>query len=164
MKPVRKLSLAIALGMCLVPVLETRAQADEVTDLEKSLNQQHETLSTSDCTTACQALASIRRAADRICALEPGPRCVAAQAKAFEDTRKVRDACPQCAVAAVSPGMEPKPEAPAPPRSVETSQSVAAEHSRGGCASCASGGVAPSDLGVVGVGVLALVRLLRRKR
>ena len=160
MKPVRKLPLAIAFGLCFG--LARSAHADEVSDLEKSLNEQHDALTTTDCTTACQALASIRRAADRICALESGPRCVAAQAKVFEDTRKVRDACPQCAAATTTPLPESKPKSePGPAPTMVSAQS---EPGRGGCASCETGGVAPSDLGVVALGALALVRLLRRRR
>ncbi|MDB4944272.1 MAG: hypothetical protein JWP97_3806, partial [Labilithrix sp.] len=81
----------------------TSARADEIDDLEKSLTAESLALSTSDCTSACLALSSIRRAADRLCALEPGPRCVAAQAKALDASRRVRDACPRCAAAALAP-------------------------------------------------------------
>lgn len=145
---------------------------DEITNLEKSLAEETATLSTSDCSAACRALASIRRAADKICALEPGDRCTAAHAKADDATRRVRDACPECAIASVTPEHPKAPAAVTPmgaaPRETEavtkSGSAPPSEPSRGGCASCDAGGVSPGDLGAGALGVLALLRLLRRKK
>ncbi len=154
------------------------AHADEIADLEKSLAQEHAALSTSDCSAACRALASIRRAADKICALEPGPRCSAAHAKSDDATRRVRDACPECAVASVvpdrkpdSPATAPVTPAPAPPQvgqereSVHTTASAPAPESRrGGCASCHASGASLGEATTGVLAVLALAGLLRRKK
>jgi len=144
---------------------------DAIADLEKSLAEEHAALSTSDCTAACRALASIRRAADKICALEPGARCSAAHAKAEDATRRVREACPECAIASITPQPERAPAAtpvmPAePPRASSkagTSSGPHAESSRGGCASCDAGGAAPGDWTAGGLAILALARVLRRR-
>ncbi|MDB4933248.1 MAG: hypothetical protein JWP87_220 [Labilithrix sp.] len=153
-----------------------RAQGakDDLTTLEKNLADEHAALSTSDCATACKALASIRRAADEICALDSGERCAAGRAKADDATRRVREACPECAIATAPP-------APAPPRNeraatkggaaveheaVQASASAPpAESKRGGCAGCTTSGTAPSDLafGALALGALAFV-MRRRKR
>lgn len=154
------------------------ARADEIADLEKSLAQEHAALSTSDCSAACRALASVRRAADKICALEPGPRCSAAHAKSDDATRRVRDACPECAVASVvpdrkpdSPATAPVTPAPAPPQvgqereSVHTTASAPAPESRrGGCASCHASGASLGEATSGVLAVLALAGLLRRKK
>jgi hypothetical protein len=59
---------------------EAISQHDQMVALERSIDEQHDALSTADCAAACRALASILRAADKICALEPGPRCAAGRA------------------------------------------------------------------------------------
>jgi hypothetical protein len=50
----------------------------------------------SGCAVACPALASMERAADRICALDPGPRCAAARAKVRDAAQRVEQACGPC--------------------------------------------------------------------
>ncbi len=151
------------------------ARADEITDLEKSMAQEHSALSTSDCSAACRALASIRRAADRICAIEPGPRCSAAHAKSDDATRRVRDACPECAIASVAPEPPPTtpattPVTPAPPRAGQSEERVQAasaprsESGRGGCASCHASGASLGEATTGVLAVLALAGLLRRKK
>jgi MYXO-CTERM domain-containing protein len=152
-----------------------RAQGakDDVTTLEKNLAQEHDALSTSDCATACRALASIRRAADKICALDPGERCARGRAKADDATRRVREACPECAIAVAPPQ-------PAPPKTedramtkggaatdveVVTASAPPSESKRGGCAGCTTSSSTPNDLafGALAFGALALV-MRRRKR
>jgi hypothetical protein len=95
----------------------------------------------------------MRRAAERICILEPGPRCDAARSKVHDAERRVAQACPECA----PPQMMP-PEPP-PPSALRASAPRS-----GGCAGCAVPGEPRGDaLGViVGVGVLAA--LARRRR
>ena len=168
------LALAALAVVALTTLTTSPARAgDPIADLEKSLAEEHAALSTSDCTAACRALASIRRAADKICALEPGARCSAAHAKAEDATRRVRDACPECAIASVTPQPERAPAAtpvmPSEPgrdstTKTGTANAPAAESSRGGCASCAEGGATPGDWTASALGILARGGLLRRRR
>jgi MYXO-CTERM domain-containing protein len=110
------------------------AGAGEVTSLQKQLARDYEALSTGDCTVACQALASMQRVVDRICALDPGPPCTEARARLADAENRVRSACPECAVTAVGAETtsratgEDRAPAPAPP--AESPRS-------GGCAGCA---------------------------
>src|SRR5262245_19151256 len=52
----------------------------EVSELEAQIEREDVSLATGDCASACAALASMRRAAERLCALDPGPKCSAARA------------------------------------------------------------------------------------
>jgi hypothetical protein len=144
---------------------------DEVTTLERNLASETATLSTSDCTTACRALASIRRAADKICELEPGDRCTAGRAKADEATRRVREACPECAIATAPTTPKPSPEREerAMTKTAADSAPTAAsappsESKRGGCAGCATTPVGPGDLTTAALAICALGFTLRRRR
>ncbi len=152
----------------------TSAPKDDLTTLEKNLASETATLSTSDCTTACRALASIRRAADKICALDPGDRCAAGRAKADEATKRVREACPECAIAtappqpapereerAMSKGGSPKPGADSAPTAASAPPS---ESKRGGCAGCASTPATPGDMTTAALAISALAFTLRRRR
>lgn len=143
--------------------------ADDITTLEKNLASEHAALSTVDCATACRALASIRRAADRICALDPDERCVAARAKADDATRRVRDACPTCTIASVPPQPTPPMARPAK-KGADDSESahVAAsappsESKRGGCAGCTTSATSRPDLGSGALALAALVFAMRRR-
>jgi MYXO-CTERM domain-containing protein len=155
------------------------ASKDDLTTLERSLAEQHDALSTSDCANACRALASIRRAADKICALDTGDRCAAGRAKADDATRRVREACPECAIASTAP--EPKPreeramtkggskaaDAPQPSMDgVATAQAAGprSESKRGGCAGCTTTRGAPGDLAGGVLAAVALAFVLRRRR
>jgi len=143
------------------------SSSSEVSALETQLNQETTTLSTSDCDSACRALRSIRRAADRICALEPGPRCDAARAKADDATKRVHDACPDCAIPA--PPSPHKDEAmtkggsmsPPPP---QNAPSEPQSERAGGCRSCTSAGSQEVDLGLLGLGILGVLRVIRKRR
>jgi MYXO-CTERM domain-containing protein len=148
---------------------------DELTTLERNLATETAALSTSDCSTACRALASIRRAADKICALDPGERCAAGRAKADEATKRVRDACPECAIASTPPmpapereeramskgGAHPSADAAAP---VSASNAPPSESKRGGCAGCATTRTSPGDLTTAALAISALAFTLRRRR
>lgn len=123
---------------------DAEAAAEDAAALEAQLASEHEALSTEDCFSACKALASIRRATDRLCALEPGPRCERAREKAAEASARVREACPDCALAAAPTPDERQPAAA--PGAVATE----AAPRKGGCASC-------SAAGGLDVGVLAYV-------
>lgn len=167
-RPFTALGLATLAAVALAFTTSPARADDAIAELEKSLAEEHAALSTSDCSAACRALASIRRAADKICALEPGARCLAAHAKAEDATRRVREACPECAIASISP--EPAPQAPAnmpaPTESTKsgTSSGVSAESRKGGCASCDAGGASPGDYTAGALAVLALARVLRRRK
>lgn len=156
----------LTVALTFAPAL-ARADAgadNDVRALEKQLDAEHVALSTSDCNAACRALGSIRRAAERICALEPGPRCDAARSKAADATRRVRDACPDCALASA-----PQQDAPAPERAFASDPLPApqteAAAPRGGCRSCASteSTESKSDLALIVLGVIAGVQVIRRR-
>ena len=129
----------------------------------KQLDDEHAALSTSDCYVACRALTSIRRAADKICALEPGPRCDSAREKADDATRRVRAACPDCAIAAAPP--MPAPDRAATP-AAEKESALQASEARGGCRSCATAGGSSSgvDAGALVLAALAAARLAGSRR
>jgi hypothetical protein len=143
---------------------------EDVKTLEKQLNDETTALSTSDCQAACRALRSIRRAADRICALEPGPRCDAARAKANDATRRVHDACPDCSIASgTTPAPEPRrEEAMTKGGSTQNAPTDAppptAERGAGGCRSCHAGGSREVDLGLLALGILGVLRIVRRRK
>lgn len=121
---------------------------DELSRLEKEIDDAAEELSTGGCAVACRALASMQRAADRLCALDPGPRCAAARAKVADATDRVRAACPECDV-----GASARPPAPAPatsPPEDEAKGPPPEAPKGGGCAGCT---VAAEDDG--GAGAIA---------
>lgn len=135
--------------------------ADDVETLEKRLHEEHAALSTQDCVTACKALASIRRAADKICELEPGPRCLDARARADDAQRRVQAACPDCQLAATPPKDEERRAAePAPPSS-DMGRTEGTPR-KGGCASCSTPGQRPT--GDLGLAILAAWLIMRRCR
>lgn len=161
-------AIAGLLAFCVVCASGAVASAaDEVTTLETQLGRETTELSTSDCAAACKALASIRRASDRICELEPGPRCEAARAKAEDATKKVRDACPECAIAQMKKedderrAMTPPAEAPAE----DAKQAETAKAEPRGCRNCATSSGAPDrgDFAVFGLALAFLAQRLRRR-
>jgi hypothetical protein len=155
-------ALALAIVFTSSTALADAGSANDVDTLLKQLDTEHAALSTSDCTAACRAVASIRRAAEKICTLEPGPRCEAARSKAADATRRVREACPDCVI----PGAA-EPERASTPTSTpahEESYKTANAPERGGCRSCNGAGANPGDLGVVLLGLAAVARLTRRRR
>jgi len=138
-------------------------EASDVRALEQQLAEEHAALSTADCNAACRALGSIRRAADKICALEPGPRCDSAREKAADATRRVRDACPDCEIArAPLPTPAPERAAARDERAVATAEPP--PEPRGGCRSCsATENGATSDLGTIVLAVFGAARLAGRR-
>jgi MYXO-CTERM domain-containing protein len=146
------------------------AEPTQLDTLERELDEENAALSTdlgaSDCMAACRALTSMRRAAEKICALSPGPRCEAARAKASAASDRVKKSCPTCATTATEERQDKK-EKQSPPASAPTEAAAPppAERSKGGCASCTTGASpTSSDLGTAFAAALALSRLLRRKR
>lgn len=189
----RTASFALAFGTtlvaCALAAQEAHAQPsstgpsapsskDDITTLEKQLSSEVTALTTTDCASACRALASIRRAADKICALDPGERCASARAKADDASRRVRAACPDCAIANAPGTSPPAPPAPAPeskpadsPRkggsaheAVVTADGVPSESKRGGCAGCTTTKATHGDVAGVALVVMALAGVLRRRR
>jgi len=157
-----------AVALALLLVANEAHAADDVTTLETQLGRETTELSTADCASACKALASIRRAADRICDLEPGPRCNAARDKSEAATKRVREACPECALAAM-PAPEPRKEERAYVNDASAKGSPAAappaESERGGCRSCATTSQAPTsgDLWLFGLVAALITRRLSRR-
>jgi hypothetical protein len=148
----------IAVASVIVP---TNAFAEDIETLAKQVDEEHAALSTQDCVTACKALASIRRAVDKLCGMDSGQRCSDARSKADDAQRRVQAACPDCQVAAGLPKDEERrvtQNAPTP----EPNKALPAEQSRGGCASCSIPSEAPAgDLGAVMLA--ALVWYSRRR-
>ncbi len=121
------------------------APADKLHTLEVEIDRDVATLASGSCAVACQALASMRHAAERVCALDPGPRCEGARAKVKDAARRVQEACGECrplggeapppVVSAEKPevieqGEEPRPAPPAPG---PASAGLAARAAHGGC-------------------------------
>lgn len=164
-----------------VPTLAFAADAGapksdhDVVKLGVDIQEQLELLSR-DCTTACRALQSIQRAADRICELEPGERCKDAKSKADDAARKVHASCPDCVIAQAPRKEMEKPAdeerahtgskkgsagavdaAPTPANAPESVKS-------GGCRSCNESGTSPSDFAPALLAILAILGLRKRRR
>jgi hypothetical protein len=166
----RSLALVAALSAFVTFVAAEASAADEATTLETRLDKETTELSTSDCAAACRALASIRRAADRICELETGARCDAARAKADDATKRVREACPECAIAGLKKDEEQDRRAARPAEgSTPTAMESAPPSERpGGCRNCTTSprGGAPDrgDFAVFALAVLVLGRRAKKDR
>ena len=169
---------ALVLVLVLLSSTDALAQVspgpkDDLTTLEKSLASEAAALSTSDCATACRALASIRRSADKICALDPGERCAAGRAKADDATKRVREACPECAIATALPMPAPEREEramakggshPSADSTAVAASAPQSESKRGGCAGCATTPTTPGDLTTAALAISALAFTLRRRK
>lgn len=150
----------------------------EAATLSANIQEQLELLSR-DCTTACRALQSIQRAADRICELEPGDRCKDARSKADDAARKVHASCPDCVIAQAPPrkdldkqqdervhageskkGSATSADAAPVPASAPQSESVKS----GGCRSCNESGTSPSDFAPALLAIFAVLGLRKRRR
>jgi hypothetical protein len=138
---------------------------DEAYSLQLEIDRDWASLQSADCDTACRALDSMRRAADRLCVLEPGDRCTKAQLRVKAATDRVRSTCPACASA-----QEGEKAANPPPTPAEEHE-AAAPSRRGGCAGCAlvegedgRGDVATTMLAAVGFALLRRGRRRQRRR
>jgi len=110
-----------------------------------------------DCATACKALDSMRRAADRLCQLDPGDRCAKARQKVADATARVNASCPSCAQPTSNAG-------PSESKEAEAVAQESAPRKGGGCAGCTS---APGGDGLgiaLGIGGLVLLGARRRRR
>jgi hypothetical protein len=178
---VRRNALAITSILVMFPATALAADAgvgdagtNDPAALLESIRAQGETLSTDDCVSACKALDSMRRATTRLCSLDPGRRCSDARAVLDDATRRVRAACPACAVpeeepgrpesAYEKPGSAPKKGA-APPADTPAPASAPpqSERERGGCLGC-GGGSSSAATSIVGALAVALALSRRRPR
>jgi hypothetical protein len=133
------------------------ATATELLALEQEMDDALSSLATADCTTACRALESMLRSADKICELAPGPRCDAARRKVDTARERVLERCPDCAAAAVQqvgpapPTPAEEPATPSPDVGYDEEKAAAdgppAEEATSGCAACAVGGRSISSNG-----------------
>ncbi|AKU97279.1 hypothetical protein AKJ09_03943 [Labilithrix luteola] len=144
---------------------DAEAPAADAGSLEREIaaafDDQTKALAVEDCATACRALSSIQRAANKLCELDPGPRCATARSKVEVATQRVREACPQCAFAALAL----TPPALAPPERAPTPASVETVHGRGGCGGCAmTSSTATRDGWIAALVVLGGVLVLSRRR
>jgi MYXO-CTERM domain-containing protein len=144
------------------PALAAPSSVDgEREDLERQLAHDYSALSTSDCGTACRALSSMQRAAERICALAPGKSCDDARAKVEDARRRVKEQCPTCVVD--TPHEDTGSTVAQPPPA--PASAPASERARGGCAGCATSGAHGEPAGgavTLLLGVLAFRRARRR--
>jgi MYXO-CTERM domain-containing protein len=128
-----------------------------------------------DCAAACEALASLRRAAMRICELDPGAPCEAARRKLEEAERRVREAC-DCTLERQKETIAPKkgglsqpgdgePDDDAAPEAAPALASAPPSEQRGGCASCAVGhDGGPGGVFGLGLGLALLLPVWIRRR
>jgi uncharacterized protein (TIGR03382 family) len=113
-----------------------------------------------DCGTACRALESMRRATERLCALDPGDRCARAKHALDDAGAHVKSACPECAEALERRNALAPADAPA---SMSAVQSESVQGKRG-CAGCATAS-RPVDAAVpLTIAGLVLLSLRRRRR
>jgi MYXO-CTERM domain-containing protein len=139
--------------------------------LEQRLDELEPVVNGADCDAACSALASMMRAADELCELEPGERCEAAKKRVAAAKERVRKSCPDCVAARSDDDTggdadveEEQQGGPVPEPATE--DSVQAAKTDGGCATCAVGGPSSSPrrglLGLLLVGAALCRRWGRR--
>ena len=158
------------------------AGAEEIASLEREIAADHATLmrlprghrdgalSADACTTACQALRSMRRATDRLCGIEPGPSCDDARRRTAEAEVHVTDACPTCVTAtdrgeAVNrPEAVSKDQATAEPAPGATPVQTESAPRRGGCAGCTTTRTSPPSPAFIATALALGFAALRRRR
>ena len=144
------------------------AQADFAAELAAS--------ATADCGTACRALDSLRRAADNLCTLDPGPPCADAKAKLEKASERVHASCPDCPAMAFDNTPKPPPPPALPPQETKSPSSVpatenleettvaAAPRRSGGCASCSVSNETRDPTPALAIAALATLLLRKRRR
>ena len=161
-----KWALAAAI-LVLVPATAAAQPAVVSADADAvaaEVNRDYASALAADCAVACPALESMRRAAEHLCALDPGDRCAGARQKVSEATAHVRAACPSCSDALDQAATKNAEElAPAAPATVVDTQAESVRRT-GGCAGCAT--AAPVDGNAAGIAApkRALRSLLVRRR
>jgi MYXO-CTERM domain-containing protein len=165
-------ALAILL-VCLWPasaMAQAAAPAAEVAAAASEVDGDYASAMAADCTTACAALDSMRRATERLCTLDAGDRCASARQKLEAATAHVRASCPACGgelrdeAASKGGGAAPSPpkEAPAPPTVNAAEEAQVSK--RGGCAGCATSSPGEGDLVPLGGVVMGMLAMRRRRR
>ncbi|MGD0529937.1 MAG: MYXO-CTERM sorting domain-containing protein [Polyangiaceae bacterium] len=142
------------------PAVVTTSDADAA---QAEVDRDYAQTLASDCRTACRALDSMRRATERLCALDPGDRCASARKKVDDATAHVRSACPECG----APLEEKKPVATPPPAEAPASPSAVQMETvqrKGGCAGCATTSSPAEAVGPLALAGLVLLGLRRRRR
>lgn len=160
-----KRALAI-LALWMLPAGAMAQTAGAPSDLESAqaeVDRDFTAAEAADCTMACQALDSMRRATEHLCTLDAGDRCAKARQKLADATSHVHASCPACAQqldeeSRKSPA-QPPPEAPM----ANTVAEEAHVGKRGGCAGCATSGSTGGELVPLGVVVVALLAGRRRR-
>jgi MYXO-CTERM domain-containing protein len=151
----------VVLAFLLVPARAlAQPEASEVQALRVEMEHDAVEADAQDCAVACRALASMRRAADRICALDPGDACRTAQARVNKSAERVRAACPEC-VSALDAGE--RAQAP-PPQVAPAVASESAPRKGGGCAGCAVSGHGDTPEAAFAAVALALAATIRRRK
>jgi uncharacterized protein (TIGR03382 family) len=159
----------VALTVLLVSLFSSSALAQTVdpatdpTALQAEVDAAYAQAMASDCTLACLALGSMRRATERLCAIDPGERCTSARQKLDAATAHVRAACPDCAEKL---GRENELAQPAPPPAspAEATTEQESVSKRGGCAGCSATTRGADATGAVCLAALAWLGLRRRRR
>src|SRR5438067_2567780 len=72
------------------------AGTSEADALSAEIDRDAEGALSNDCALACNALDSMRRAADRLCGIDPGERCARAREKLRTTLERVFASCPEC--------------------------------------------------------------------
>jgi MYXO-CTERM domain-containing protein len=134
--------------------------SSERIELLTQIQTDYDSLSTSDCTTACKALGSMERAASRLCEIDPGPTCDDARAKVEEARKRVRAACPMCTTTPPKQEFAPEPAV----RPAEVASTPASAPPSGGCRSCATGGGDTDGQGLALMALLAASVVVGRRR
>ena len=159
-------SALVALFALLVPTVASAAEADAggaIETAQADLDRAYGDALSQSCDLACRALESLRRAADHLCALDPGDRCAKAQEKVRSANEHVRSSCPDCASALEAKRGTAQPQAAQPQREETTvAAEQAAPSKRGGCAGCTVARQ-ESAQGAWAASLLALLALRRRR-
>jgi hypothetical protein len=160
------LAIALASGSALA---QTPDAGDDIAAAQADFESQLASLDTTDCSLACRALESMRRAAEHLCSLDPGARCADARAKVGRAAERVRASCPSCDAATGTTTVQEKTRAPEPappPEEYRESDTTASRNapSHGGCAGCtaASGACAGGALAAIAIAMTMLARRRRR--
>jgi len=163
----------VAFGFLLLAIFPAIAHA-QLTDagsnadaLVTQIDQDWAQVQSNDCDTACRALDSMRRATERLCALDPGDRCARARQKLADATAHVRSACPSCPEATGRVLDESQKAEPAPaPASNATVAEETVQKKSGGCGGCAIGSArdAPGAAWLLGLALLMLRKGRRAAR
>lgn len=142
-----------------------RGDVADVEAIAGELARAEQSLSTDDCAGACRALRAMQRAAERLCALDPGARCADVRARVEGARLRVRAACPECEAATDgAPSPIKVTEAHAAREEVTTASAPPRERGRGGCGGCAAAGATTGGAeGALALVCAALV-LARKKR